>query len=140
MAIGHPYIDRGSTMKLRTVTHRSFKLTNAGAAGTPANSLLLSGRAGFRIVLCHIGFSNGDASSNNIALQWTDASGNPVDPDVSMVTVFARESLPDVGVTLRNLIGMEVASGANEDLHGWLADASTGWYVNLGYLYIPVPS
>jgi len=131
---------RGTSIKIRPTPHRAFALTSAGATGTPANSLLLSGRVGFRLVLYHIGFSNSDASYNNIAMHFVASGAAPVDPDVNMTPMFLRESLPSLGVTLRNLGFMEVESTENQDLHGWLESNSSGWFVNLGYAYIPVPS
>jgi len=131
---------RGASTKIRPCPHKSIALTTAGATGTPANSLLLSGRSGFRIVLYHIGFSNSASSFNNIAMHFVGSGSAPVDPDVSMDTMLLRESLPSLGVTLRNLIGMEIESDENQDIHGWLDGDSTGWFVNLGYAYIAVPS
>lgn len=131
---------RGSTLKIQAVTHKAFILDTAGATGTPANSLLVSGREGQRIVLVHLGFSNSASTSNNIAMQWSSSGGAPADPDVSMDTIFIRETLPAVGVTLRNLITCAVASEENQDLHGWLDGNSTGWFVNIGYAYLEVPS
>lgn len=138
MTITSSVISRGQAIRPRVVDHKSFGLTLAGAGGTPANSLLLPGVAGRRIILFHIGFSNSDTDSNNIAMQWTASGGAPIDPGVSMDTIFLRETLPTLGVSLRNFIGMECASGINQDLHGWLDAESDGWFVNLGYLYIEV--
>lgn len=133
-------IGRGTATKIRPCPHKSIGLTLAGVAGTEATTLLLPARGGFKVVLYHIGFSNSDSDYNNIALQWADDGVNAVDPAASMDTIFLRESLPSLGITLRNLLGMEVESETNQDLHGWLLDASDGFFVNLGYAYIPVPA
>lgn len=133
-------MSRGTTIKIRPTKHQAFALTVAGATGTPANSLLISGREGFKLILFHIGFSNSDASSNNIAMHFVDSGEAPVDPDVDMTSMFLRETLLSGGVSLRNLIGMEIQSEPNQDLHGWLDANSDGWFVNLGYAYIKVPA